>query len=353
MARLSYLALLAPLMLTGCAATPGRRVPADQHATAAAEPPSRSAKGNGGSDADKEKNGEENDKEDKKAEEPARTLFAWAIGPPEKKDNGNGAEPRRIETDRPDFSEASSTVGRGRIQLEAGYTFTRDRDGGTLLNNHSFPEALFRLGLFADWFELRIGQNFSSETRGTRLGSRTDSGSEDLYLGVKLGLTEHKKWLPEMALILQTTVPTGAHALSAREVLPGMNLCYSWEVFKGLIEITGNSQFNRAREPVRVGFPFTEEVPPTQAVQMAHPFVEFDQSLSIYYQLTRKWGAYTEGFAFFPMSALGPDMGPEYYFDGGFTYLVNDNFQLDIRAGVGLNRQADNFFTGAGFAIRY
>ena len=42
-----------------------------------------------------------------------------------------------------------------------------------------------------------------------------------------------------------------------------------------------------------------------------------------------------------------------YFADGGFTYLVTNNFQLDIRVGVGLNKHADDYFTGAGFAVRY
>ena len=42
----------------------------------------------------------------------------------------------------------------------------------------------------------------------------------------------------------------------------------------------------------------------------------------------------------------------EHYADGGFTVLMNNNLQFDIRAGVGLNEDADDVFTGAGFAIR-
>ena len=38
--------------------------------------------------------------------------------------------------------------------------------------------------------------------------------------------------------------------------------------------------------------------------------------------------------------------------DGGFTFLVNNNFQLDVRAGVGLNEAADDYFVGTGFAVR-
>jgi hypothetical protein len=44
---------------------------------------------------------------------------------------------------------------------------------------------------------------------------------------------------------------------------------------------------------------------------------------------------------------------PQHYFNGGFTYLFNNDVQWDIRAGVGLNEAADNFFAGTGLSLRY
>jgi hypothetical protein len=34
------------------------------------------------------------------------------------------------------------------------------------------------------------------------------------------------------------------------------------------------------------------------------------------------------------------------------TYLITNNIQWDLRAGVGLNQAADDFFTGTGISIR-
>lgn len=241
-----------------------------------------------------------------------------------------------LESDRPDFTEASSTVGRGIIQLEAGYTYIRDRDIiGTRTGTHSFPEMLFRIGMFADWFELRIGQNFQNQRVTEQQITSSFAGAEDLYLGVKLGLTEQQNVWPELALILQMDVPTGAEAFTAKQVLPGFNFCYGWDVIENCLTLAGSTQLNR------------------QVDDVGHFYAELDQSLSVGYILTPKLGAYTEFFAFFPTGAIDPLVGPEYYFDGGFTYKVTYDFQLDIRAGVGLNRHADDFFAGSGFVIRY
>jgi hypothetical protein len=256
--------------------------------------------------------------------------------PEPKAANGNDAdEPKPLESDRPDFTEASSTVGRGRIQLESGYTFIRDRANGSTSNSHSYPELLLRIGLFADWFELRLGQNFGNSRTLAPAFVENLAGRDDAYLGVKLALTEQKKYLPETALILQTTVPTGHRDFTAEQVLPGVNYLFGWDVIKDCLSCGGSLQANRAFDDV------------------GHYYVEVAQSLTVGYTLTQKLGAYTEWFAFYPSGALSPDVGPQHYFDGGFTYKVTDNLQLDIRAGVGLNRHADDFFVGSGFAVRY
>lgn len=56
-------------------------------------------------------------------------------------------------------------------------------------------------------------------------------------------------------------------------------------------------------------------------------------------------------FALFPDASDTADT--EHYFNGGFTYLVSDDIQWDIRAGKGLNSSADDYFIGTGVSLRY
>lgn len=44
---------------------------------------------------------------------------------------------------------------------------------------------------------------------------------------------------------------------------------------------------------------------------------------------------------------------PQHYCDGGLTYLISSDVQWDIRAGLGLNDAADDFFVGTGLSIRF
>ena len=59
-----------------------------------------------------------------------------------------------IVTDRPDFVEAASTVGRGSIQIEAAVAFIETETGGTEVEDFGTP-FLLRVGFADDW-EARV-----------------------------------------------------------------------------------------------------------------------------------------------------------------------------------------------------
>jgi hypothetical protein len=305
--------LLAAAALTGgCASAPVPEVARGQEPATDVKPPAddkTSEKAEARKDAPADDKKDKDPKQDKKDEKkgPPKALFRWEIGPEveEKKEE----DPLPLVTDRPDFTEASSTVGLGRVQLEAGYTYTRDRFAGTTRVDHSFPEALLRVGLFADWFELRLGENYHSTRTAFAQPTERLAGLEDLYVGAKLGLAEQRAYLPELAVILQATVPTGSRGISTEKVLPGANFCYGWEVVKDLVDAGGVFLVNGA--------------------------VDADRH------------------AFYPTSATAPGVTSQHYFDTGLAYLVTPDFQIDVRAGWGLSKSADDFFAGAGFAVRY
>jgi len=256
---------------------------------------------------------------------PRRTLFQWSYGA-SFSGGPNLSEP--LMTDRPDFTEASSTVGRRVLQIESGYTYSYNNDGSSQTIGHSYPESLFRYGILADWLELRMATNFANQ----RIDSVSESGMADLYLGVKLGLTPQEGILPEMALVPQMTVPSGADEFSSDQVLPGLNWLYGWDVSE-MISTAGSTQFNRDLDG-----------------QTNASYTKWAQSWTIGYSLAEKVGAYTEWFAIFPSSA--DTEKPQHYFDGGITYRFTNDIQWDVRGGVGLNEAADDYFVGSGLSIR-
>jgi len=161
--------------------------------------------------------------------------------------------------------------------------------------------------------------------------NNTVSDSEDLYLGFKIALTPQECWLPEMALLPQMTVPLGG-PFSAGEVLPGLNWLYSWELNDNW-SLAGSTQANRAIDSVT-----------------ANAYTELAQSIATGVSLTECVGAYAEWYAFFPTGA--DTETNEHYLNGGFTYLMNNDVQFDVRVGYGLNSAADDYFVGTGVSIR-
>jgi outer membrane putative beta-barrel porin/alpha-amylase len=239
-------------------------------------------------------------------------------------------EKKRIDPDRPHLPESSTTVGLGRAVLEAGYTYNTS---GGFFPLHSFPEALLRIGVCADWLEFRIAQNITSQTVDDLGGGRsTISGATDLQIGVKLALTEQQQCLPESALILQMTVPSGSKDLSADRVLPGVHYDCTWEIVKDFLSV----------ETVVIADGTVDD--------RGHTFTSLGHGVTAVCDLTKKLEAFGELDSFY---AAGDSAPPQHYFVAGLVYFITENCEIDVRAGVGLNQHADGYLIGTGFALRY
>jgi hypothetical protein len=314
-----------------------------------------------------------------KADKEAKTLLEWKLckddekekeksekketkengegGKEKKKGNGNEKEKessddkapeeeKRLDTDRPHFPEASTTVGRGRFILESGYTYYASRST-EFQQLQTAPEGLLRIGMFADWFEFRIGENWATQRvpvinspavpgGPATISLQRQSGFQDLYLGVKLALTEQEKWLPESALILSTTVPSGASAFTNDAVMPGINYDFSWEVVKDLVSIEGVVEAAGATD------------------NLGHHYTTLSTGLTVVTDLTHNLQNFTEWFGTYAQGALDPGLGgPQHYVVTGFVYFLSNDMEIDIRAGVGLTNHSSNYLAGSGFSIRY
>jgi outer membrane putative beta-barrel porin/alpha-amylase len=239
-----------------------------------------------------------------------------------------------LETDRPDFVEASSLVPRGRVQLESGYTFTRDRVGDIEATAHAVPQFVWRIGL-TERFEMRMvwdnGYNFEREVdRGAGTVTKR-SGGGDMDLGLKTALLKPNGWIPEACVISTLSVPTGADEYRSSKTQPKFNLLYGWD-------LTDDLSFAGA---TGLQYLFEDD----------DNFIQISQAFTTGYSITEKLGMYVEWFSFYYDGAN--DGKPQHYADSGFTYKFTPNFQVDIRAGIGLNDAANDLFTGVGYALRW
>jgi hypothetical protein len=237
----------------------------------------------------------------------------------------------RLDADRPHLPEAATAVGVGRAILESGYTFTSN---GGAFRSDSLPEALLRFGVIADWFELRVGQNFVHERRIDMGNASASAGFQDLYLGAKFVLTEQRGLLPAIAVIPQGTVPTGASSQTAHRVLAGVNTDFAWDVVKdtfGIEVVVDNNQIK-------------DELGGIQH-QLA-------TGITGVFQLNRQLELFAEWDAVYLHGGLA-STATQQYAVGGLVYFLTRDFSLDARLGVGLNNSSNRFLSGVGFAVRF
>ncbi|HEY1784422.1 MAG TPA: transporter, partial [Pirellulales bacterium] len=236
-------------------------------------------------------------------------LFSWAIGRPDvgdALDGGQDLDADEIETDRPDFTQNRKTVGLGVVQVESGLTYLHGRKNS--FNDFSFPETLLRVGVVADWLELRISQNFASDRTSLINGRHTSkTGAQDAVFGVKLALTEQRGWLPEMGMILHTSAPTGSPGFSTPGMLlPGVNWLYGWDITKRW-SLAGSSQLYKTTDLVPLP---TSRGGISALDHVQHTFIVVAQSFSLEYEVTDKLTPYFEWFALFPSGAMDATKSP-------------------------------------------
>ena len=144
---------------------------------------------------------------------------------------GKNPYAERIETERHDFTQSATTVGRGVVQVEAGYTFFYDDEDGERETAHTGPESMFRFGLSED-IEFRLRWDYAWVSVDDEL---SESGAEDLRWSFKLQITEQEQccWRPTSALEINSTVPTGGDDWTTGRVGIGLDYIYQWNLSRG------------------------------------------------------------------------------------------------------------------------
>jgi len=150
-----------------------------------------------------------------------------------------------LVTDRPDFTESSSTVGRGLLQLEGGFTFAEFEGGAEVT---TLGEVLARWGV-APKLELRFVLPIYAWERGS---GDDRSGFTDSAVGLKYelaqGLGSGLIGGMEAALIASTTVPTGGAAFGSSSWQPVGVLCLGISVWPvPPVTASGSPAHGRAR----------------------------------------------------------------------------------------------------------
>lgn len=266
----------------------------------------------------------------------AAVLSAWGVAAAQSQDqtqqgsNSQGSQTQEklepINTDRPSIVNNAFIVPVGHPQIEAGYLFTR---GGPLKLQEFGDSATLRVALDKR-FEARL--QFPSYAIADDRGRV--QGFESTGVGFKWQLAigpEKFRWSsPSLALSGLAIVPSGSKNFRSDRVQPFAFLYGSWEP-------TGNDDID-----VGLGLGALD--------QGGQSFNQFQWQACYTHQFTDKWSAYGEFFGFDPNSPSGPNQNGA---DVGLLYLVNNDFQLDLRFGQVFQNPQPNYFVGVGFGYRW
>ena len=229
--------------------------------------------------------------------------------------------PDHIETDRPDESEAVSTVPRGYFQMEHGFSI-EDTEPGFI---YSHPSSLWRFGV-NDRFELRL---ITEYIRIQREPNPDLSGFLPLSFGIKSRLTNQRGGWPAISFLGHLKFPgLVAEEFETTYFAPDFRLAFEHDISNA--------------------FTLSYNVGAEWDGESAEP--NFTYSLSPNVSITDRLGIFAELYGSTPQRE---DDDPELRVDAGFTFLINNDLMLDISAGQGLTDNAPERFVAFGFSYRF
>lgn len=245
----------------------------------------------------------------------------------------------RIETERHDFTQSAVTVGRGVVQVEGGYSYFYKDTEHEIESAHTAPEMLLRFGLSED-IEFRLRWNYAWEFIDVE---DDNSGAEDLRYTLKLQMTRESEesLLPTSALEVRGTAPTGGEAWTTERVEFGLDYIYQWQLAEGMT-IAGSTGF------ATNGLGDFGLLPEESAEDR---FISLTQSAVLGLELSEANTMYAEWFGIYSQGL--EDEFTISVFNIGIDHYVNDDFVIDVRVGVGLSDDSDDFFSGIGGGYRF
>ena len=223
-----------------------------------------------------------------------------------------------IQTDRPDQTETPSIVPKGMFQVETGFSFQKN-DANS--NTNTLPSTLWKYGVNEN-FELRLITEFVSE----KTAGQSISGINPILIGCKIKISDEKGIVPKTSFI--------GHLLLPNVASTNFKSDYFAPEFRFVMQHTLSKKMSFS---YNLGAEWDGIT----------PNATFIYTITTGYSFTDKLGSYIELFGFAPESDKA-----NHSFDGGITYLISNNFMLDLSSGFGITENAPNHYIAIGFSFR-
>lgn len=212
----------------------------------------------------------------------------------------------QLTTDRPDQTESSVVLSQGHIQIETGIS---------LQDSQSEINTLFRIGII-NGVEIRINSNYLINDD---ISALKKSSFSDFEIGAKFKILDEDNNRIKIGFLTHLSVPTAPEIFSYNEYGLLSRLLVSHDI-KNDSQIGYNIGYNK--------------------------YNNYDGQF-IY---TLVYGKSLGSFGvFFEIFGEESSNNSNLNFDSGITYLVDNDKQLDLSIGRGLN--SDMFYISAGFSI--
>lgn len=225
-----------------------------------------------------------------------------------------------IATDRPDQTESASIVPPGYIQMELGFGKINSDEGHSFF----FPNALLKYGVNEN-FELRLIATYTSIHED---GSSAVNGFLPIALGFKTKFTEENGIWPKISLLGHLVLPgIVTDEISIENLAPDLRFAFQHSISDVFSLGYNLGVFWDGSNPE-----------PVYIYSLAPGF-----SMG-------NFGFYIEGYGFIPQ---GSDREARLLADGGVTYLVNNDLQLDLSYGHQVTNNIIENYIALGVSYRF
>lgn len=223
-----------------------------------------------------------------------------------------------IQTDRPDQTECPFITPVGYMQAEHGFTKEKIRNS---LSSTTLPTILWKYGINKN-VEFRL----ITEANSIKYNGFKTAGIVPTIIGFKVKVSEEKGIIPAIGFIGHLSLPSLASQ--------NFKATYYAPSFRFNMQHTLNDKFTLA---YNLGAEWDGETPEPS----------FIYTLTTGMSITNKLGAYVELYGFAPQKNKA-----DHRADGGITYLINNDFMVDVSAGFGITDISPMYYYALGFSYR-
>jgi hypothetical protein len=161
-----------------------------------------------------------------------------------------------------------------------------------------------------------------------------------MIASLKLQVTEQCGLLPESALEVRSSLPTGGSEFTLGRVEAGVDYIYGWQLTDKWT-LYGSTAYL----PSGLGeFSILPDEPESERFTVVSQSVAVETEISEDNYLYGEWfGLFSDGLE--DNFSLG-------FFNIGVDHYFTENFLIDLRVGVGLTEDSEDFFAGVGGGLR-